>query len=332
MCSFILFSCLVNKNSGELKQVQNDEALHKDESMEWWYFSGILRSIDSQKEYGMEYVIFHSVDKVSAEHTLQGHVAISDPGSNKYINDYFASTVADSVALLRDKLPLKLSINNNYNSWKIKGENGRFHLKVEMTAHPGYGFDLTTEGITKAYSHGFSGTDDLFGAGYFSYPALKTKGVLNLKNEKKKVEGTIWYDRVWNADRLLKKEMHWNWFSLRIKNVGQLMILEMNNTRDNSTKIFGTFFPLNEQASDLKKESIDITEKTFWKSPVSKITYPIGWDVNIPSLNMMLHLEASIKEQEFRAHMLNYWEGLCQLQGIYKGKAVSGNAYVEIKN
>ena len=55
---------------------------------------------------------------------------------------------------------------------------------------------------------------------YYSYPNLPSEGSLTIKDEsgqKREMEvvGKSWYDRQWGPFRLLDRDSHWEWFSLR---------------------------------------------------------------------------------------------------------------------
>jgi len=72
-----------------------------------------------------------------------------------------------------------------------------------------------------------------------------------------------------------------------------------------------------------------------WTSPVTGITYPSGWrvEINDPHLQASLTLQPELKNQELVTTQSTgniYWEGAVSIQGQSAGQAVQGEGYVEL--
>ena len=57
----------------------------------------------------------------------------------------------------------------------------------------------------------------------------------------------------------------------------------------------------------------------YWKSPKSGVTYPLGWTVGFPEKNLVLHITATVKNQEMPilGPGAGIWEGLCRVDAIH---------------
>ncbi|MFQ5334560.1 MAG: lipocalin family protein [Flavobacteriales bacterium] len=313
------------------KQDHSDESVHLKSPMEWWQLSGVLREEGGDRKFGLEYVFFHAYSKEDSSHAFQSHIALIDPKKQLYLNDYQSVVIPDSVAVINDRRPLNLKVKKGSETWKLKGEAGWFSLGATMSDHPGYGFRLSTEAIRKKHLYSFPSSEVLQGVHYFSYPSLHVSGILHLQEEKVKVEGELWYDRIWNASILVRKEVRWNWLSIRLNKQNKLLIFSVSTEKNAQREIYGTFFPDTGIAMEIEPDKIQMTETSWWVSSVSKKKYADGWKINIPVLELEVQVDAVVPQQEFRAHLLSYWAGLCDVKGRFGGEDVLGNAYVEIK-
>jgi predicted secreted hydrolase len=78
---------------------------------------------------------------------------------------------------------------------------------------------------------------------------------------------------------------------------------------------------------------MQITSTGRWTSPKSKATYPMGWRIALPSLNVSLTLTPLLREQELitaGSTSVTYWEGAVDVTGSFGGVGVRGEGYVEM--
>ena len=66
-----------------------------------------------------------------------------------------------------------------------------------------------------------------------------------------------------------------------------------------------------------------------WTSPTTNITYPSGWKIALPALDIALTVQPLIADQEMDVSFV-YWEGAVSVTGQWQGKPVSGRGYVEL--
>ena len=70
-----------------------------------------------------------------------------------------------------------------------------------------------------------------------------------------------------------------------------------------------------------------------WTSPVTRVTYPSGWQVTVHSLQLSLTLTPELLDQELVTTSTTgvaYWEGAVDLQGQQAGQPIGGEGYVEL--
>jgi len=70
-----------------------------------------------------------------------------------------------------------------------------------------------------------------------------------------------------------------------------------------------------------------------WPSPLSGERYPVSWHISVPSLNLELEQQTSLRNQELFSKdpvSPTYWEGAVTYKGVLKSRPVTGVGYVEM--
>ncbi|MDN5200881.1 lipocalin-like domain-containing protein [Fulvivirgaceae bacterium BMA10] len=337
-----LSACRIQMNTSydvwtDQAAVLKDEAPHFKNSIEWWYFTGHLTELNTDREYGVEYVFFHINPKGKKDY-MMAHFAVSDPNNNSFIYDYQFEGLKDN---LRADLPLQLRIEKRNRTWQLTGQEGVYHLSAEMVKPKGFAIDLRTVPSKPVLMHdgnGYFNYEDFGSAGYYSYTRLSTSGILTLNGVKKNVKGELWYDRQWNGGNVAQKDMAWDWMAIQFDgSQDELMIGILYNHKTGKQFVAGTFFDSNSKNTHLKQADIRIKELAYWKSKESKAEYPIKWNVKVPRFGYDLIVEAVIRHQELKLslapfHRMFYWEGKCKVYGTRNGQPVTGKSYAEITN
>jgi predicted secreted hydrolase len=94
----------------------------------------------------------------------------------------------------------------------------------------------------------------------------------------------------------------------------------------------GTWIPAHGPSLPLKSSEFTITPLDEWKT-ASGATYPSGWKISIPSLDLTGEVQPLLLDQELqlkRTAKIRYWEGACRFTGNRSGKAISGRGYTEL--
>jgi predicted secreted hydrolase len=70
-----------------------------------------------------------------------------------------------------------------------------------------------------------------------------------------------------------------------------------------------------------------------WKSPQSGTSYPISWQIRIPTLDLELSEQTALKDQELFSKTsvtAGYWEGAVTYKGQIHSRPVQGIGYLEM--
>ncbi len=142
--------------------------------------------------------------------------------------------------------------------------------------------------------------------------------------------GRSWKDHEYSTSALEAGAVGWDWFSLQLDNGAALMFFQIRR-EDGSLQrqSSGTFiFPDGAtEPVDLGEWELEVTGR--WTSPASGATYPAGWIIRIPSLDLMLQGEPLMADQELNVSTV-YWEGAVQFSGTWQGAPVQATGYVEM--
>jgi len=336
----------------ERAQLPQEEAVHKQNSLEWWYFTGHLRDKATGELFGVEYVFFH-FNITGKKDWQMVNFALTDPQAKQFRYDYKVERLPK---LLASALPLNLNMRKKDQSWTLTGQEGQYHLQGRMAAHQGYAINLTTQPQKPVLLHsgtGYENYGDVAKAGYYSYPRLNTTGTIEIGGKVREVEGQLWYDRQWNCNSVTNKGIGWDWFSLQLDereltagtNSGtspqavthhDIMTYELFD-RNSSRSVRGGTYNGPQGVVDLSAQDFQLEVLDYWTSLHSRLRYPSKWRLRIPSQEYDLTITPLVADQEltlklFAGIKMRYWEGMCRVEGTHHGRPVSGNSYVELTN
>lgn len=312
-----------------------DEAPHYKNSLEWWYFTGHLTDINSDRQFGVEYVFFHFNPR-NKNDWMMVNVAITDENNKKF---YYEYKIEKLDSLLEPVLPINLKMPFEDNMWTLSGQEGNYEMKAAVP-DKGFALDLSTDEAKPVVFHNETGYEE-YGeyatAGYLSYPRLNTSGSLIVDGEEIDVEGQLWYDRQWNCIGVYQQDVAWDWFSIQFDEINEeLMLYQLYNVAEDDYVFGGSLFTAENQYKDIP-DDMTLEPLEFWESPDSKVRYPVKWRITIPSWDTDITATAVMPEQELKIRFnalisLYYWEGMCTVEGTFKGEKVSGDSYIEMTN
>jgi predicted secreted hydrolase len=305
-----------------------DEAPHC-YGMEWWYYTGRLTTQDG-RSYGAEAVIFR-VPKLQYLFGSAGwfaHLALLDENSQAFTYDQGrwlepgagASTTDNGVQL--DTPLIQMTLNDGHDHLQAAARDGHFSLNL----------DLLDERGPVLHNGGYIVYGPSTRSFYYSRPRMLAQGTLTVDGQPQQVTGQLWFDRQWGRN-VITPTTAWDWFSLRLDDGGSVMLF---NFRDLPTPVaLGTYVPPTGDPVTLAAGDFVITPTASWTSPHTGRTYPVAWEIQIPSQGIVATVTAVADDQEFdaRSTTLNvYWEGLCDVTGTHDGQTLGGDAYVELVN
>ncbi|MDG0867537.1 lipocalin family protein [Candidatus Lucifugimonas marina] len=302
-----------------------DELAH-DARLEWWYHSGHLES-EIGREFGFHFVVFKAddglgepnyvaqlgiIDVETGEHY---DLSRAEAGTRKVGGGAMTLGIADWVYGL-------LPIDGSHLFVANSGEIG-LSLDMEATSpvmlHNEIGWLPTEAGATY----------------YYSWPRQEAVGQLVIDGETINVTGTSWFDHQWGDFFVLGKPAGWQWFAAHLDDGASLMITEARGIDGEVADTYGTYMSPEGDVVDLKQESDGISVQAIdeWVNQLTGTVYPWGWTINIESLDLNLTITPLAGDQEMHGGLpaaSTYWEGKSTVVGHQGGRAILGDAYVEL--
>jgi len=319
-------------------QFPRDHGSHPEFKLEWWYFTGHLRSPDG-REFGYELTFFRNgMDRVYSSESswvvrdlYLAHFAITDVKERKF--SYFEKVNRSGPGIAGTTVDGLHAWNEN---WSARQDGNA----VKLTASADdVAIDLNLELGKAPAIHGANGlSQKAEGAGhashYYSMTRMATKGSIRIRTASLQVIGESWMDHEFGTNQLTDKQAGWDWFGIQLDNGVDVMLYRMRN-RDGSIDPFssGTIVDTNSTTQHLRSSEFDAASARTWTSPASGVGYPLEWTVSVPNRQATLHITPLLDNQELvttRSTGIAYWEGAVTVSGTWEGKPVQGRAYVEL--
>jgi predicted secreted hydrolase len=320
-------------------QFPRDHFNHEGFQTEWWYYTGNLKASDGHR-FGFELTFFRQgVDRPAPDPSVWSvrdlyfaHLALSDlSGGEFYHTERFNRAGPGLAGATLEQLRVW---NGN---WQVRWEGNRQMLQAVADQ---YVLQFELEPEKPLVSHGQNGVSQkAAGAGhashYISLTRLRTTGKIQLQGKEYAVEGTSWMDHEFFTDALGSDEVGWDWLSVQLDDHSDVMLYRLRH-KDGSADPYssGTYVDGGGKATHLQLadfQMVPLGEE--WKSAASGASYPINWNVEIPSLGLAFSVRTSLKTQEIagkKKDSASYWEGAVEISGQRKGNAVHGVGYLEL--
>ncbi len=322
-------------------ELPRDLAAHSNAQTEWWYYTGHAETTKG-RHFGFELVFFKrrtDLDRFSVvplrligNPYYFAHFAITDieGRSFRYSHRKSSNGMFDHPASASE-----LHFHLQLGDWSAREAKNAHILRATI------GSDVTFEaslepkkGVILNGENGVSFKDEGQASRYFSYTRMEVEGDLTQNGETEHFTGSAWMDREFGTWTPTENQKGWDWFSIQLDNNCELMCYQLRNgAGETSPYSSGSFVDENSGVSALKNEDFQIEPSGSWKSPHSGATYPSGWTIRVPSLEIDLTVTPVIEDQELDTRgttMIVYWEGACDVSGTMGGKEIGGRAYVEL--
>jgi predicted secreted hydrolase len=327
-----------------------DHGPHPEFQTEWWYYTGNLVADDGQR-FGYQLTFFRRallpVEDVHARNSAwatsqvyMAHFALSAVDEGEYFAfERFARGAADLAGARSEPFQVWLE------DWSVV-EVPLNKEKCPETVPPPCNYQLTAKqgdvildlflsdakGPILQGDQGYSRKGAELGQAsyYYSLTRLETKGFLQVGKQRLQVTGLSWMDHEFSTSALSMEQVGWDWFSFQFSDGSELMLFQIRRN-DGSIDPFssGTWIAPDGSTTHIEQDEFLIQVTDNWKSPSSKATYPAGWRIDIPALNLTLQAEPSLADQELRVSY-TYWEGTVQAFGSRDGFPFQGSGYVEL--
>ena len=325
-------------------ELPRDLFAHPNAQTEWWYYTGHFAT-DSGRQFGFELVFFKrrtDLDKFSlvplrvfGNPIYFAHFALTDyeNKSFRYAHRKSANSFFDRPATAsEDHFYLRLG------DWSCREADGAHVLRAtigtdevvfEATLKPSK--PVVLNGREK---NGVSFKDEGEASRYFSYTRMEIEGDINIGGKTEHLRGAAWMDREFGTWTPTDKQKGWDWFSIQLDNDCELMCYQLRSATNAVSEFSsGTYVDENGNFTPLTDTDFSVEPTGFWKSPHTEATYPNGWRVKVPSVNLDLRIAPVIEDQELDTRgttMIVYWEGACAVSGKAGEFDVGGRAYVEL--
>lgn len=308
-----------------------DESAH-DNIVEWWYFNGHLKDkagfeysfMDCLFKVDVKKVKIPFLSKIPLKTSYFSHSLITDLKRNNFRHRISPFSIISDDSFSKPLLfanYINPEIRNGYVNCAIEQIDGsRYSVKNED-------MDLILTSLKKPLLEGGEGYLDLKPKStyYYSLTNLKTEGRIKIKDKWVAVTGKSWMDHQW-ADVSYSKDK-WDWFSIQLDNNTELVCCAYGEGK--AKQYFADIsYSDNKQEHHIAVEIIPLAKT--WTSQKSQAVYPLEWQIKIPAKNIDLKLKAKIKNQEMLFGSINYWEGPLSASGIFEGKEVGGNGFMEL--
>jgi predicted secreted hydrolase len=338
-----------------------DHGAHPEFRSEWWYFTGNLTAADG-RELGYQLTFFRSaltdsasyaasvgdsdVDERSAwraRHAYMAHFAVSDAGvpgtggargtdggrgsaGRFHAAQQFAR---DALGLAGVRTaPLRVWLG----PWHAEAASGDSPFPLQLRAADGdAAIDLVLDAgkpLVLQGERGLSrkGAQPGNASYYYSHTRMPTRGTVTIGGDSYTVTGASWLDREWSTSALADGVAGWDWLALQFDDGTELMLYRLRRD-DGTADAFsaGTFVDERGGTTSLSNDDFVMTPRRTW----SAAAYPIEWRIEVPSLQLVLDVEAAFAAQELRL-AVRYWEGMVRATGTRAGSAVSGRGYLEM--
>lgn len=315
-----------------------DHGPHPDYRAEWWYFTGNLKG-PAERHFGFQLTIFRFAVAPETEprdsdwasrQIWMGHLAVSDPAGGRFEHRERFSRGALGLAG-GESDPLSVWLDD----WRIESV-GRDFLPLRLVAaDDGLRLDLT---LSAGKPRVLQGTDGLSAKGpepgnaswYYSYMRMPASGEIAIGDDVFAVSGRAWLDREWSTSALGGGVEGWDWFALQFDDQSELMVYRLRR-EDGTADVHsaGTFVDPSGRVTRLGVEDFDLTPVRRWTSPVSAVTYPVAWTVDVAPLGLSVEVEPWQEDQEMNV-AVRYWEGAMRVKGTRGGRPVAGYGYLEL--
>ena len=315
-----------------------DHYSHPRFQIEWWYYTGHLRSRDG-RSFGYQLTFFRTglrrerseLSKWALKSLYFAHFAVTDEDEKAFtFREKINRGALGQAGAAMDRLHVWVE------DWSLKGD-GEDHLLEARDPSMAIRFRLTP--LRPPVVNGINGVSQKaegegYASHYYSMTRMKTRGELTINGRVLNVEGISWMDHEFGSSQLQSYQVGWDWFSIQLENNRELMLYVIRH-RDGNPDPYssGTLVYPDGTSRHIRLEEFEVRVLGTWKSRKTKARYPAKWNIRISRLEIDLTLTPTVPDQELitrESTRVTYWEGSVGVEGTYEGKLVSGVGYVEL--
>jgi predicted secreted hydrolase len=313
-----------------------DDAPH-DRLTEWWYYTGHLED-ERGATWGFEFVVFRA-ERGAFPVSWASHLALTDERGQKFMyaqRSEIGPQVDRGIGSSTPKFDFALD------GWRMTGSDGRDRLSAVASADDvagtgvgtAFGIDLQLEARGPVALHDHDGWIDFSEAGssyYYSRTSMSAVGSITVAGRRFDVNGRAWFDHQW-GDFIAVGGGGWDWFAIDLANGTDIALSLVRDREGRYPLVYGTV--VNASGTEhLEAHDFEVAAASQWRSPTTGIAYPAAWRITIPAQDLVINLSPTVADQELDTRPTSgvvYWEGSQHVMATRNGRAVSGEAYVEL--
>lgn len=319
-----------------------DHASHPEFKIEWWYYTGNLKTAEGRR-FGYQVTFFRvGVDpspinpsRWAVRDLFMAHLAVSDVEGRRYRFDE---------RLNRAGPGLSGAATDRYHVWNedwsasLDDEGRHIVTASSTTARGSAGVSLVLDEGKPPVVNGTNGisqkgAQDGNASHYYSMTRMPTSGVLTIDGERFDVTGESWMDREFGTSFLEPGQQGWDWISLQLDDGRELMLYQLrrsDGTRDPRSS--GTIVDREGRGTTLAADDFSLAPAGPTHKGGSGATYPIAWDIAVPGAQIAMRVTTPLADQELVTDGagIAYWEGMIEARGTAGGAAISGRGYLEM--
>ena len=324
--------------AGYVFSFPRDHAAHPDKKIEWWYYTGNVKTADGRR-FGYQVTFFRvgidyapsNPSKWAVRDLYMTHLAVSDAKGQRY---RFAEKMS------RGGPGLAGAKTDTYYTWNddwSAGLAGKQHKIHAISAHAGV--DLTLDEGKPPAINGINGINQKGAregnaSHYYSLTRMPTKGTISIDGETFEVSGETWMDHEFSTSFLEPEQRGWDWFSIQLSDNRELMLYPMRRADgSHDPRSSGTLIDADGRTTHLSNEDFTLTPgRSTFKSKNGAV-YPTAWTISIPRHRIELEVTTPLQDQELslvESTGIAYWEGMIDVAGRSGGQVVSGAGYLEM--
>ena len=241
-----------------------DHASHPDFKIEWWYYTGNVRTKEGRR-YGYQITFF----RVGIDHTpanpskwavrdlFMTHLAVSDAQGQKY--RYAEKLTRGGPGLAGAKSDTYYTWNDDWSA-RLEGKQHKLHAM-----DPKAGIDLVLDEGKAPAINGIGGINQKGAregnaSHYYSLTRMPTKGTIVVDGERFEVTGETWMDHEFSTSFLEPEQRGWDWFSIQLSDNRELMLYRMRRADGAyDPRSSGTLVDANGKTTHLTAEDFTLT-------------------------------------------------------------------------
>jgi predicted secreted hydrolase len=297
-----------------------DFGAHPQQSIEWWYLTGLLGDRDgAPPRYGYQLTFFRVPGPAPADHAsplaakqlLLGHVALSDLGAKKQRHTQrLLRTVPGAVEAREGDGDVRLR------DWTLIRDSGD-GLRAAFSG-PGFTLELELSTPDTPLLQGDGGISrkgpqpDQF-SHYYSRPQLMTQAALRLDGVRHSLAGRAWLDHEW-SDKYLGDAVGWDWLGINLHDGRALTLFQLRRQDGHRDWAGGSLRTPGQPDRSFAPAEVDMAPGRHWVSPATGARWPVEWRLKSPAGEMRLVAAFDAQEVDARrSSRLVYWEGAARL-------------------